>query len=127
MRVGGLLTNSPHDADYEFQFYERSACSGSPFKEPVNVSEFYLEYADWQGNTPYWAIVNGRFGDGTDLLMDMEGWSISIIDKGLGVQRQCCEIVEINSYEHFARRNGARVRPKLRFFMKVNPQKQDRN
>ena len=92
VHVGGLLTNSPLDVDYEFQFYDSAACSGSPYKEPVDVRDIYLNYASWMGDTQYWDIVSGRFGDGADLLTDMEGWSISINDRGSGIQVHCCEI-----------------------------------
>ena len=102
--VGGLLTNSPPDADYEFQFYDGSACSGTPFKDPLDVRDYYLEYESWMGDTPYWNLVQGRFGDGSFLLEDMAGWSIGIIDKGMGIQRHCCEIGEVKVYEHIHRR-----------------------
>ena len=95
--------NSPLDADYEYQFFDRLACAGSPFKEPTELNERYLDWKSWMGDTRYWAFVRGRFGDGTDLLADMEGWSISIIDKADGTEKQCCNIIGVTVYEHLAR------------------------
>ena len=47
----------------------------------------YLDYEKWMGDTPFWVIYSGRFGAGEDLLMDMDGWSISIMTADDGAQK----------------------------------------
>ena len=83
VRVGGLMQNSAENVEYQFQFYDTSStCTGSPYKDPFDAKEMYLNYASWQGDTPFWVIYSGRFGSGEELLMDMDGWSIAIMAEG---------------------------------------------
>ena len=83
VRVGGLIQNSAENVEYQFQFYDTSStCTGLPYKTLIDVSESYLDYASWQGDTPFWVLFSGRFGSGEELLMDMDGWSIAIMAEG---------------------------------------------
>ena len=82
IRVGGLLQNSAENVEYQYQFYDQnSTCTGTPYGEPFDIREIFLNYASWQGDTPFWLVYTGLFGQGDELLQDMEGWSIAIMVK----------------------------------------------
>ena len=84
IRVGGLLQNSAENVEYQYQFYDQnSTCTGTPYGEPFDIREIYLDYTNenWLGDTPFWLVYNGKFGQGDELLLNMEGWSIAIMVK----------------------------------------------
>ena len=54
-------------------------------------------------DTKYWVSTAAHFGDGTDQLADMSFWSISMIDKADGVQKQCCDMGDVTVFEHEVR------------------------
>ena len=96
-------------ADFVMKIFNSNDCTGDDAVQEFDVSERYRDKQWWMGDALQ-ISVRGYYGDGIDLLSDLENHSVSLLASHKNDQNvvstvpfSCCAITELIIYEHYRR------------------------